>query len=158
MKRKYKFSKNDLIIIQRFVNNINEDIEIKKSNRWEVDQDELIIYLGTKEPNKQSDYFYEWFAQQDFFTPIDITIVSLLHEIGHIMKGYSAETLEERERLNNIYNFLYTQNIINVKQLNFAYFEIPEELQATQWAVNYYLENKQECEELAEMLGLYDLD
>ena len=157
LNKKYNFSKIDILLIRQFVEDIDNDIIVRKSKVWEVDQETNMIYLGTKAPSKQNEYFYEWYSQQDFFIPIDITLISLLHEIGHIMKGYNEKMLEQRAKMNNMYNFLYEQGSITAKELNFAYFDIPEELTATKWGVDYYKSNKQKCEDLAEALGLYDL-
>jgi hypothetical protein len=113
MNKKYKFNKTDILIIQNFVNGIDDDIKVVQGKRWEVDQCEEIIYLGTKAPDRLKEYFYEWFSQQDFFIPIDSILFSLLHEIGHLQKGYSMEMLKERALLNNIYQFLCQQGTIS---------------------------------------------
>lgn len=157
MKRKYKFSKFDMQMIQNFVYDINEDIQVKKSKQWLCDQDEQVVYVGTKAPSRTNEYFMEWFYNK-YNIKIDITLISLLHEIGHIMSGFSSERLEERAKLNNLYVFLQSQGIINVKQMNFNYYEIPEEKSATEWGLNYYINNKEKCEKLAEMLDLYNLE
>ena len=42
--------------------------------------------------------------------------------------------------------------------MNYSYYEIPEEKSATEWGVNYYKNHQEQCEKLAEDLGLYNLE
>ena len=158
MKKKYKFSKFDMILIENFVFSICEDIKVKKSKQWLCDQDEQIVYIGTKAPSKTNEYFIQWFKNQNYGIDTDINIISLLHEIGHIMSGFDSEKIEERAKLNNLYVFLQSQGAINVKEMNYNYYEIPEEKSATEWGVNYYKNHQEQCEKLAEDLGLYNLE
>ena len=154
MSKKYKFLKRDFDIINQWVNsNIDPDIQIKKSDRFECDTDEEIVYISNKRWTKLDEFFDEWYKKQNFYTPINYVLVAILHEIGHIMTK-DDDLLEQGYQLNEIYHFMFENNCISEKELNFAYFEIPCELLATKWGVDYFLNNSQQCKELAEMLGL----
>ena len=154
MSKKYRFSKKDFEIIENWINeNIDIDIQVEKSYRFECDTEEEIVYLSNKRWNKQDNYFDIWYKKQDFYTPMNYTLICILHEIGHIMTK-DMDLLEQGFTLNEIYHFMYDMGSITEEELNFAYFDIPSEKLATQWGVQYYIENKQKCEELAEMVGL----
>ena len=154
MSKRYRFTKEDFKIITQWVHeNIDENIEVAKSDRFECDTDEEIIYLSNKRYTKLDAYFDKWYQKQDFYTPIQYTLICILHEIGHIMTK-DDDLLEEGYALNEMYRFMYDYGSINEEELNFAYFAIPSETLATQWGVEYYKEHKQECDKLAEMVGL----
>lgn len=154
MSKKYKFTKEDFKIITKWVNeNIDEDIEVAKSYRFECDTDNEIIYLSNKRWTKLDMFFDKWYQKQDFYTPINYTLICILHEIGHIMTR-DDELLEQGYQLNSMYQFMYEFEAISEEELNFAYFDIPSEKLATQWGVEYYKQHKQKCDKLAEMVGL----
>ena len=154
MSKRYRFTKEDFKIITQWVHeNIDEEIEVAKSDRFECDTDEELIYLSNKRYTKLDSYFDKWYQKQDFYIPIQYTLICILHEIGHIMTK-DDDLLEQGYALNEMYRFMYDYGSINEEELNFAYFDIPSETLATQWGVEYYKEHKQECDKLAEMVGL----
>lgn len=157
MARKFiKFTKKDKMIIQDFVSNIDNSLIIETSpeKRFECDIAQKTIYLGTKNTDKyEKAAFIKWYKAQDFFTPMNRRILSLLHEIGHF-KTYNEIEFEERNTIEDMITFMYEQGAINYQELSKAYFEIPNELKATQWGVQYYKNHTQECKELAKRLGL----
>lgn len=154
MSKKYKFSKQDIKSITEWIhNNIDKDIQVSKSYRFECDTDNEIVYLSNKRWTKLDEYFDEWFKNQKWYIPINYTLICILHEIGHIMTK-DDDLLEEGDKLNSIYTYLFETNVISEKELNMSYFEIPCETVATQWGVQFYKDNRQKCEELAEMVGL----
>lgn len=154
MSKKYRFTTKDFHTINDWVHKfIDEDIQVKKSYRFECDTDEEIIYLSNKRWTKLDEYFDKWYKQQDWYFPINYTLICILHEIGHIMTK-DDDLLEQGYTLNQMYQFMYDFNAITEEELNFAYFAIPSETLATQWGVEYYRTHKQECDKLAEMVGL----
>ena len=154
MSKKYKFTKEDFKIITQWVQeNIDENIQVAKSDRFECDTDEEIIYLSNKRWTKLDAFFDKWYREQEFYTPMPYTMICILHEIGHIMTK-DDDLLEQGYTLNQIYQFMYDYGAINEEELNLAYFDIPSEKLATQWGVGYYNDHKQECDKLAEMVGL----
>ena len=154
MSKRYRFTKEDFKIITQWVHeNIDENIEVAKSDRFECDTDEEIIYLSNKRYTKLDAYFDKWYQKQDFYIPIQYTLICILHEIGHIMTK-DDDLLEQGYKLNEMYNFMYEMESITEEELNFAYFDIPSELLATKWGVQFFKDNTQKCLELAEMVGL----
>lgn len=150
---KKRFSRKERKIIQSFVDLIDDEITIKQGKRYETDVPNKIIYLGYKNYDELDELFDTWFKRQAFYTPIHDKIITILHEIGHIQCD-TIETEKEREVLDSAYHFIYEQGQISLEELNFAYFEIPAETNATKWGVEFYKSNTKLCDNFAEMVGL----
>ncbi len=151
MAKRNHFNKQDIKLVQDFVNTIDKDIVIKKGRRFEVDIEEEEIFLGNKRFDRVSQLLMNWLYSK---TKINVNwlILSILHEVGHIMTD-TEELQDQRETLNAIYSFMYEQEVITETEYFISYFEIPAEYNATMWGLNYYLNNSQKCQELAKMLG-----
>ena len=89
------------------------------------------------------DIWFNEFIEERFGYHVENTfIMSLLHEIGHAKANWEIEgaiqdfCLAEKERIaENMaesYNDFETQKI-----LEWQYFNLPDEIMATQWAINY---------------------
>ena len=153
MSKKYRFTKKDIIAIQNFVDNIIEDIQVVKGFAYQCDLEEEMIFLGRKRINKYDNYFMEWLREQPEYTfEVNTIVISILHEIGHFMT-YNEEISKQGTLLKGIYGFLQEENIIKKKEHNFRYFEIENEKLATMWGLDYYKNNRKQCDKLAEMLG-----
>ena len=148
-----KFTKNDIIILQNFINSINDNIQVYKSNRFECDIEKEQIFVCSKEADDLDIQFMEWFKNQPEYTPINVILASILHEIGHIMTYQEQET-EQRNALEKMLVFMYEENIITEKEMNFTYWDLDTERNATMWGIEYFKNNRKKCLELAEMLGL----
>lgn len=76
---------------------------------------------------------------------VDITpwffIFSLLHEIGHhkTLREFSDEEYAEDQMWREVFNAIATPEV------NYAYFHLPIEKKATEWAINYIENHEQEC-------------
>lgn len=81
-------------------------------------------------------------------------IISLLHEVGHHLandeiEGAISEFCDaEKDRIAEAMEEAITEN--EVRALEYQYFNLPDEIMATQWAVNYAKENPQKVEEMWE--------
>ena len=68
-------------------------------------------------------------------------IISLLHEIGHHKNNDDVEgdvydfCLSEKDRIST--ELAYAKNKKERRKLNYQYFNLPDEIMATAWAVNY---------------------
>ena len=71
-------------------------------------------------------------------------IISILHEVGHYKANDEIEgaifdfCLAEKNRISAE---MQTADEIRSKELEFEYFNLPDEIMATQWAVNYIKNN-----------------
>lgn len=100
------------------------------------------------------------FIKERFNYEIEISFVmSLLHEIGHHKANDEIEgdiynfCTNEKERISRE---LENENITakRAKELEFQYFNLPDEIMATQWAVTYAKEHPQEIKQMwGEMLS-----
>lgn len=115
--------------------------------------------------NKIEDIWFNEFVKKRFGYKVKNTfIITVLHEIGHKM------TLEEIYESDVVYEFCMREkkriddemeNVKNMKQakkLEFDYFSLPDEIIATEWAVNYAKEHEEELAETWEVVkeALFD--
>ena len=118
----------------------NMGIKIKQTkNRFECDIQKSTIYIPKKRNLKNDFYFWTWFEKY-YNVKIDETelfLLSALHEVGHIMT-YTEELEEERDEQYGLLQTLHELSNLTYRQLNNQYFEIPMELQATEWAKKYF--------------------
>lgn len=155
-KRVRRFTKKDRLLIEDFIHSINSnlDIKISENKRFECDIPNKTIYLGTKNINKEEKQLYnKWFTQQPFYTKVNKRIISILHEVGHFQTFDSIE-FKERNEQEEWLNFLYENDIINFEELNFAYWNLTNELKATMWAIEFYNNNKKYCDNLIKILKI----
>jgi hypothetical protein len=104
------------------------------------------------------DKWFMDFIKERFNYETENFIISLLHEIGHHKANDEIEgdiynfCTDEKERITRE---LENKNITakRAKELEFQYFNLPDEIMATQWAVTYAKEHPQEIEQMwGEML------
>lgn len=79
-------------------------------------------------------------------------VISILHEIGHHItfenltenEMYLSDWVKERipERLQK------AKDIDDKKQIEFEYFTLPDEIAATTWAIDYFRQNRKECDKI----------
>ena len=77
-------------------------------------------------------------------------IFSLLHEVGHhkandnIVDDIYDFCQQEKERIEEAIQTI--DNYDEIKELEYQYFTLPDEIMATQWAVNFARNNALECD------------
>ena len=82
-----------------------------------------------------------------------IILKTIEHEIGHCFT-YNEDRNLQRDSIESMLVFMYEQEAITEKEMNFAYFSIECERLATMWGVEYFKNNSKKCLELAAALGL----
>ena len=155
-KRVRYFTKKDRLLIEDFIHSINSnlDIKISENKRFECDIPNKTIYLGTKNINKEEKQLYnKWFRQQPFYTKVNKRIISILHEVGHFQTFNTLE-FEERNEKEILLTNLYEMDLIDFEELNFAYWNLTNEINATKWAIEYYNKNKKYCDNLIKLLKI----
>lgn len=94
-----------------------------------------------------SEFLKERFDYDD--TGIEF-LISLLHEVGHSIANEEIEGAiedfcqQEKARIEKALQTATDDDMI--KKLEFEYFSLPDEIMATQWAVNYAKENPLEIQ------------
>lgn len=154
MNKRYKFSNKEIKTIQKFIQtNIDKDIKVHKNNVYECEVATKDVYIGNKMYDYDTELYIKWLQQQPEYIPINFILISILHEVGHIMT-YTKAKEKERNVLYGIYAFLNEFNILSTDTLNNKYFNIPDERQATMWGINFYKNNKIKCDKLLNELNI----
>lgn len=150
-----KYNKKEKKIITDFVKKINPDYQVKFTNSpFECEIDDEIIYVGDKQFNYEGKMFMDWFEKEfPLCKDINWWIISLLHEIGHIETS-TEELQEERDFLYATLQMAFNCGDYSVEEMNLAYFQIPCEYEATWWGASWWLDHKQECQDLVNFLKL----
>lgn len=131
-------------LIKAFIKTIDPEIKVEMSN------DEFYCLIDEKYINvpfasdEEGDRLICEFVLDKFGVSMHPFLLGLCHEIGHI-KTYSTELDDER-------SVLYYMLQLNFKEENYEdysrmYFSIPSEFAATEWAVKFYLANKEFCDD-----------
>jgi hypothetical protein len=113
--------------------------------------DETVTFKLT-EGTIEDDLFDEFVRDRFGYNIPSSFVFSLLHEVGHhkandnIIDDVYSFCLAEKERIEKEMEFAET--IEEVKKLEFQYFNLPDEIMATQWAVKYSVQHPQEIEKM----------
>lgn len=132
------------VLIEAFIKAIDPEIKVGLSN------DEFYCLIGEKYINvpftsdEEGDRLIYEFVLEKFGVSMHPFLLGLCHEVGHI-KTYNEDLDEDR-------SILYYMLQLNFKEENYEeyskmYFSIPSEFAATEWAVNFYLANKEFCDD-----------
>ena len=151
-----KFTKKDRMLIEDFIHSINNNVKIKisENKRFECDIPNNIIYLGVKNIDKQEQkMFNKWLKLQPEYIQINKKLISILHEVGHF-QTFNQILWEERNEQEEVLTRLYDLNLLTYEELNFAYWDMPNERKATMWAIDFYKNNKKYCNNLIKLLKI----
>ena len=132
-----------LSIIKNFVNSIDSTIEVGFNHNFCADISEYKIYIESYE-HPLEDKLIQNFIRKRFGITIHPFLIGILHEVGHLMT-YEAELDEQRTIMYALLSCVYNET--QYEQYSQIYFEIPAELAATTWAVEYYKNNTKYCEQ-----------
>ena len=148
------YTKKQKQIITDFIKKIDTDYEVFFEKVFSADVYEEQVFVGSKAYIKcyDSEMFMNWFSKEFGFT-MNKWLIALLHEIGHL-ETTSEKLQEQRDLLYKALTLLYEDNTLSIEELNERYFNIPCEYAATAWGVEYYLKNKEKCENLIKTLDL----
>ena len=144
--------KKGIDYVRDFVKKIDSDYEVCEGNVFEVDiaQEEIFITFFDSKAEQET---YLKFLKQEFGKDFNPFVISLLHEIGHI-KTNDDKMLENRDFIYGLLKTNFNNRVSNIEEYNNMYFRIPAEYAATEWAVDYYNKNKEECEKLAKNISI----
>lgn len=124
-------------IIKSFIQEItNHKWIVKKSFQWCINLKDTLYYThdeGTKSAIAFKNNFITRYP--DAANYLDITL-SILHEIGHYMT---------RDEMNYIYPDTYTYD---------EYFAVHDEMIATNWAINYIINNEERVKNFEKLLTM----
>lgn len=136
---------------------LNRKVKMEEDNQFAtlmatLPLDSIRIYFNYNELMRTSHYYF----RKNFHLKVDYTkgfaavTLSLLHEIGHQknVKSFPNQLQERIKKLDKITK-QYQENKITEEELQFSYFSFPEEVMATQWAIDWLAikENRQKAKE-----------
>ena len=141
-------------VIQQWVQkNIDEYIEVSSDcTCFECDLDEDVIYIPFKDTPVDTKMFMRFLAYEYGEYNFDPLVIGILHEVGHIMM-YDEDLDKAREIAVLRMRLNFDPAIDSLIDYNFNYFRIPAELDATNWAVDFYRNNRTKCDEFGVMLS-----
>lgn len=136
-------------ITRDFVRSINSEVIIT------FQEDEFYAITGAKIINvtfkpDELDGLFDSFVYKYFGVHINPLLMGILHELGHI------ETFDDdldRERSIIYYLLDIDFEIERWRDFTNMYFAIPSEFEATRWGVEYYLSNKEFCDNFLREIG-----
>lgn len=130
-----RYKKFNKAVIIEFLRSFG--IENGRSTEWECQIDDWIVYVPTIDNDPSNQIWAVEILEKRFgeSTTLPIAVWSLLHEIGHIQADTKGDTFLRQL-------FLMTNNYL-------GYWTMPDELEATQWAVDYKRANEKQIAELA---------
>ena len=121
-----------IAIYQNFVNQIDDTIEIKQGEDYTANLEDWDIEIPLIVSENQTDKFMlsikDMSYSNDLVNSIDASVWSFLHEIGHLMT-------KQGDLKSKIMRFISRK--VKSPLSDKIYYNIPEELNATEWAVNY---------------------
>ena len=138
-------------LIKEFVHSIDPEIKVHMSG------DEFYCIISDKLINvpfvsdSEGDRLFDEFVMNRFGKSINPYLMGILHEVGHI-KTFDPNLDKDRDILYFMLQLDYTNE--RYEEFTNMYFSIPSEFAATEWAVNYYLSHKEQCDNLMKEIEL----
>lgn len=139
---------NALSIITNFIHSIDDTINVDFGENFCADICKHKIYIGISE-HSQEDKLIQNFIQERFNILIDPFLIGVLHEVGHLIT-YEEELNEQRTIMYALISMQYEKK--QHEEYAKLYFSIPAELAATTWAVEYYKNNMELCNQFLDEL------
>lgn len=132
-------------IVDNFLEPFNCDSDFDSDFFYSSREQRIYFTLAYSE---RADKLFKQYVFSEFHYEIsNIFLLSLLHELGHhfTLSNFSdIEIRKEHKRKRKIEAEL-TKTDSNEAFLK--YFDLPIEKTATEWAINYYKENKKSCDD-----------
>lgn len=144
--------KSKIAIVREFVKSIDSNYRVRYSNQCECDIDNEVIYINFKMDNEVEKIF-ESFCKKTFGEVFPRVLISILHEVGHI-ETFDDDRNEERYERYALLQILWDNTEIDKETLHHRYYNLPGEIEATTWAVDYIRNNRKKCENFLKMLDL----
>ena len=121
-----------IAIYQNFVNKIDDTIEIKQGEDYTASLEDWDIEIPLIVSESNTDKFMlsvrDMSYSNDLVNSIDASVWSFLHEVGHLQT-------RQGDLKSKVMRFL--SHRLKSPLQDKIYYNIPEELNATEWAVNY---------------------
>lgn len=129
--------------VKKFVKEIDKDIKVK-FQKWDMECDifEEIVYIGKTYTPRMDELFMDYVKQINPNCNTPMFLLSILHEIGHIMT-YEEEDLDEKHATYGLLQIFLGEDPSPeaIDACANMYFRIPLEAKATMWAIDFAMSN-----------------
>ena len=137
--------------VEDFVWSIDDFIDVDfNTSEFCVDIENECVFIPLNSREEETKMFIDFIEEEYGEYDMDADVLGILHEIGHIFT-YDENLAWAREIQTLRLRLDYDAAVADLRAYNFAYFRIPAELNATNWAVEYYRNHRQECNSLAKI-------
>lgn len=127
------------------------DCAVIKDDTWEYFPDEELIGIPKKYDNEMDTYFMEFLRELGLMENFDCITLSLLHELGH-HETLEILTNEEYETCCLAIDEIGIAFNDNDNKYYHCYWNIPSELMANEWLVNFANANPKICQDLEDAI------
>lgn len=138
--------------VKKFVKQIDRTIKVKFGKRLECEPTENTIYVNNVTDKIDTKTFNEYVRELNSKCKFNSFILGILHEIGHIYT-YEEQNEEEYNRDTELLSLLFQEKKLTEEQINYFYLRLPLESNATKWAIEFAMLNKNFCKYYQKKLG-----
>ena len=150
------YNRNQKKAIRDFIKSIDKNYKVGFEDLYfQADTDTNTIYIGTLEYDQYAKYYNEWFNSE--FPACENPnwwLMSLLHEIGHL-ETVDLELATLHEQCMETLDFLDSVEACSIEDINYIYFQMPCEWEATYWGASYYIDHKEKCDNFLKTLAIF---
>lgn len=138
--------------VKKFVKQIDKTIKVKFGKRLECEPTANTIYVNNVTDKIDTKTFNEYVRELNSKCKFSSFILGILHEIGHIYT-YEEQNEEEYNRDTELLSLLFQEKKLTDEQVNYFYLRLPLESNATKWAIEFAMLNKNFCKYYQKKLG-----
>ena len=135
--------------IKDFLREVNPAVKVHfQDYELEVNIYEETVYVGQSIDKRADKYFMEYIESLNPEAKnINSTLLSLLHELGHI-ETWTEKEANDKDFIFGVLEYAYQDIDVFedeeiLKDYCFKYFNIPLERSATEWAIDFALSHKE---------------
>jgi hypothetical protein len=125
-------------------------VKAKLSDEYAYYFSKALITFKLTENTIEDNLFNEFIFDRFGYEVKNTFMISILHEVGHHLANDEIDNriydfcMDEKDRIVEAIKGLDDYN--EIKKLEYQYFNLPDEIMATQWAVNFARNNEFECD------------
>lgn len=138
--------------VKQMVKQIDKSIKVKFGKCLQCEPTENTIYVNNKTDIIDIVTFRDYVKELNSKCKFNTLLLGILHEIGHIYT-YEEQDEEEYTRDTELLSLLFKEKKLSAKQLNEFYVRLPLEANATKWAIDFAMQNKNFCKYYQKKLG-----
>lgn len=128
----------------------NFGVKAELSTEYAYYFSKALVTFKITENTIEDELFDEFIFERFGYEVKNIFMISLLHEVGHHLANNEIDgmiynfCMDEKDRIEKAIPNLDSYD--EIKKLEYQYFALPDEIMATQWAVNFARNNALECD------------